>query len=82
LTDLDEERPLIAFDAYDKRTWLVSWRGLEEEIPVVSEQEGGTSLDEENQNVLVLDILTFNQLICMALLVFCIACIPIIKRAV
>lgn len=33
-------------------------------------------------NVLVLDKLTLNQLICITLSFFCIACIPIVKRAV
>lgn len=52
LADLDEDAPLVVFDPYDKRTWLVSWFNLKEETSLDSEQSDGVSairMLQENQ---------------------------------
>jgi len=61
LTDLAEDMPLMVFDPYDKRTWLVSWFELEEREPIVSGQNGSANLDQENQAATTNELLQMNQ---------------------
>jgi hypothetical protein len=47
LSSSDGEAPVMVFDPYDKRTWLVSWIYLEDKTPSVPDQVDGANHNED-----------------------------------